>query len=241
MLYDNLKQKNSPWEGGIRNVGLIFSPLIKYNQRVIDDWIHVSDLLPTLATAAGISPISNIDGIDHWNSLVTGKALARSEILNNIDTITGYSSYMRNGWKIVNGTTNNGSYDGWLNKASDYIFPQERSYINYLKDKIRSLFSITMDANQILQLKNAATVSCNKRNPNNVPCVPLEEPCLFNIVEDPCEIENLAKNIIFKDKLLEMEEHLKQYLLTLISSRMQPADSKCDPANFNGTWSWWIE
>ena len=199
----------------------------------------MSDLLPTLASAAGIPQISNIDGISHWNSLVNGEKLARSDILNNIDLTIGYSSYMRDGWKIVNGTTNNGSFDGWLSTANEYKFSHGKSYVNYLKGKIHSLFNITMEENQILKLRNSATVNCNNLNNINIQCIPLKDPCLFNIIDDPCEMKNLAK--IFPLKLLEMQKHLEQYILETIPTRRHSADPNSDPANFNGSWNWWIK
>ena len=171
----------------------------------------MSDLLPTLASAAGLPKISNIDGIDHWQSLVNGEKLSRTDVLNNIDLIIGYSSYIKDGWKIVNGTTNNGSFDGWLSTVNENKFKLGRSYVNYLREKIHAFFNITMEEHQILKLRNDATVNCNQLSDNNVQCTPLEDPCLFYIVDDPCEMNNLAKK--FPEKLLEMEEHLEQYIV----------------------------
>lgn len=44
------------------------------------------------------------------------------------------------------------------------------------------------------ELRKDATIECPKSSYNNTePCNPLETPCLFNVVTDPCERENLAK------------------------------------------------
>lgn len=45
--------KNSAWEGATRNVAAIWSPLIKKPQRVANNYMHISDWLPTFFTAAG--------------------------------------------------------------------------------------------------------------------------------------------------------------------------------------------
>lgn len=45
--------KNTLWEGGIRGVGLIWSPLIKGSNRVSKQKFHIVDWLPTLYGAAG--------------------------------------------------------------------------------------------------------------------------------------------------------------------------------------------
>lgn len=66
--------KNTLFEGGIRSVGFIYSPLLVQSARVSTDLIHVTDWLPTLFSAAGgdigiLDP--DLDGIDQWSSLVS--------------------------------------------------------------------------------------------------------------------------------------------------------------------------
>ena len=51
------KVKNTPWEGGVRAAGLIWSPLIPAGRRgqVMSNLMDISDWLPTLFEAAGQS------------------------------------------------------------------------------------------------------------------------------------------------------------------------------------------
>lgn len=68
--------KDTLFEGGIRSVAFVWSPLIVQASRVSTDLMHVSDWLPTLFTAAGgdigaLDP--EMDGIDLWSSFVSLK------------------------------------------------------------------------------------------------------------------------------------------------------------------------
>lgn len=68
--------KQTLFEGGIRGAALIYSPLLVQSGRVSTDLMHITDWLPTLYSAAGgdiglLDP--DLDGIDQWSSLVSGK------------------------------------------------------------------------------------------------------------------------------------------------------------------------
>lgn len=66
--------KNTLFEGGVRTVAFVYSPLLVQAGRVSTDLIHITDWLPTLFSAANgdlglIDP--ELDGIDQWSSLVS--------------------------------------------------------------------------------------------------------------------------------------------------------------------------
>lgn len=60
-------------------------------------------------------------------------------------------------------------------------------------------------------------------------CNALNEPCLFDIENDPCEITNLATK--FPDIMMELENKLKYYGNIAKPIRNQPEDPRCNPAN----------
>ncbi|XP_049956678.1 arylsulfatase J-like [Schistocerca serialis cubense] len=107
-------QKHSPWEGGVRAVAAVWSPLLKRTQRVSNQLMHMTDWLPTLYSAAGmdVRELGRVDGVDMWASLSEGAPSPRSEVLHNIDDIYGYAALVRGGWKYVTGSTG-GAWDGW--------------------------------------------------------------------------------------------------------------------------------
>ena len=60
--------KDTLWEGGVRGVGLIHSPLIVRQGYVSNKMLHVCDWLPTLISAAGgkhlLENVTSLDGVD---------------------------------------------------------------------------------------------------------------------------------------------------------------------------------
>ena len=87
--------KTTLWEGGLKGIGWIISPLLKPGGRY-RNLMHVTDWLPTLAEAAGVdistlgSGFEHIDGVSHWKQLLGSNAtVPRDEILFNIDGING--------------------------------------------------------------------------------------------------------------------------------------------------------
>ncbi|XP_059146181.1 arylsulfatase I-like [Physella acuta] len=106
--------KATLWEGGVRGVGLIHSPLLQKQGYVSQQMLHVCDWLPTLVKAAGGDPstLTNLDGYDSWDMLSQNGPAVRNEILHNIDPQDDSSAIRVGDYKLLMGDLGS-SWDGW--------------------------------------------------------------------------------------------------------------------------------
>lgn len=201
-------------------------------------FFYIGDLLPTLLNLANtnIQVDTKIDGIDLSSMIVNNKGSFRNEIIT-IDDIFGYSSFILNGFKLVNGSSSAGLDDGWLGSNNN----SKINSLEYLNNVLNSKVSIilkkcnNLQPNDVENIRKRATIQCSGIHTD---CDLLNGPCLFDIVHDPCEERNLARpeNVFMKI----MQEIFYTELQHLIASHRKPSDSRCDPINFNNTWSWWL-
>ncbi|XP_048519875.1 arylsulfatase B isoform X1 [Dendroctonus ponderosae] len=258
--------KSSNWEGAMRNIAAVWSPLIKKPKRVSNNLMHISDWLPTLFTAAGLDHSqlsSSLDGRDQWKAISEAESSPRTEILHNIDDIFNTRSIRQGDWKYIYGSS--GKADEWYGSVGkDALYHYDKdSVINspvgtaisgvityqQIKEKNDKLsghksenFSVSiLDTKEIENLRKEATIVCRKPTPENElennQCNPIISPCLFNIKDDPCEVVNLATQRPLI--VITLEQEIIKYRNTARDPINIPRDPNADPAKYNGVWTNW--
>ncbi|GAB0100713.1 hypothetical protein DMENIID0001_167960 [Sergentomyia squamirostris] len=238
-------QKNSPWEGGVRVAAAVWSPMMEVRHGVSNQLIHNSDWLPTFLAMAGTRPVRNLDGFDIWPTLQKGLPSPRQTIIHNIDPIDGYSSFYYNGWKYINGTTVGGMYDGWLSFRSKYPNPLANNYpeVVMASDTWKSLSPFALrqlTPRSITKIRKNARIFCQPKVPYAMECNPLLGPCLFKIIDDPCELNNLITTFPLHAYLMKVR--LNKEKANIVYPINRPNDYEaCNPDLYNGTFTWWLD
>ena len=153
--------KGSLWEGGIRGVGFVNSPLLAKPGRVCHEMIHVSDWFPTLVKLAGgdLNGTKPLDGFDVWEAINTGEPSPRTEILHNIDP--GRSSWFHNwcaqaalrvgDWKLLTGCQSR--HSEWIPPPNSNYNMEEKNHFGN-ETKTLFLFNIAKDPEERHELSS---------------------------------------------------------------------------------------
>ncbi|KAK3599226.1 hypothetical protein CHS0354_012834 [Potamilus streckersoni] len=208
--------KGSLWEGGVHGVGFVYGRMLdeKMHGTVSQSLIHVSDWFPTLVSLAGgsLNGTQPLDGVNQWETINSGSASPRKELLHNIDPLfhkgkpayngtfdTSVRAALRIGdWKLITGNPGNGS---WI--------PPPNIDTTLLHYEVKC--------------------SSHEEMTKNV--------WLFNIAKDPYEHVDLSD--AYPSKVKEMLDRLAYYQSTAVSCRYPPGDPRANPALHGGFWGPW--
>ncbi|KAL1455069.1 hypothetical protein WDU94_009189 [Cyamophila willieti] len=241
--------KYSIYEGGIRNVAVVWSPLLTKGQ-VFNNLFHLTDWLPTLYHIAGgdLSKLSkDLDGMNHWNSLIdSGVPQQRDTILVAMNSEYNDEALIHLGWKLVKVNTSKTMSFAHMHynrtTSDDSTYDKEKilnSKTNLILAKYQSYDDFTLTSNLVDQLRTKARIDCVERAPVETNC--MDKYCLYNIIQDPCEYQNKA------NENPEMVEQLKTLLDRYkrdkenITVQIFSFEEIANPIYWHGYWSPWKE
>uniref|UniRef100_A0A336MJN3 CSON000252 protein n=1 Tax=Culicoides sonorensis TaxID=179676 RepID=A0A336MJN3_CULSO len=142
-----------------------------------------------------------------------------------------------NNFKILSGTQFEGDMDGWYGPEGD------RNVSSYdIKSVIQSKTGVELkklgfmpNFHQIKTLRQNSTVKCTERNETDIPCNPLIEHCLFDIITDPCERNNIANQ--YPDILNTLLAKIENYRQSAVPARNKNRDFRGNPRFWDWTWT----
>ncbi|CAN7938271.1 unnamed protein product, partial [Ixodes hexagonus] len=235
--------KETLWEGGVRVPAFVWSPRLGTKPRVSNQLMHISDWLPTLYAAAGgdASTLGTIDGLNMWRSLSQGSTSPRKELLLNIDPLNKIAALRYKQYKLVVGEGFDGELDDHYNFPGGSRPTNDISQLRKNSTVARVLKTFYRKRNRSwfpLPWRKNVVVDCGKNwITDNV--VPREPPYLFDIEQDPCELNNLARSQ--GNTVRFLMNKLAAYNATMVPSRMQPEDPRAYPEYHGGIWTPWLD
>ncbi|XP_050343342.1 arylsulfatase J-like isoform X2 [Nymphalis io] len=230
--------KMTPFEGGIRVNGVVWSKNLTQGEHLWKGYMHVADWLPTLLSAVGLEPPANIDGIDLWDSIVSNSESKR-DVIFEIDDYTGFMAIISNDYKLVTGVviTNYSNHQGDMFRG---IIGNGPSYEDAIRNS--TLYTVLSDLGipfkmSDTRLRNKIKISCNVDKTNI--CYPKNGKwCLFNIKEDPCEIIDLSST--YPDIAEKLYFQLKIEMNRTIPRKVpHEINLQAIPSLHNYTWDVW--
>ena len=252
--------KATLWEGGVRGVGFIHSPLLKKRGYVSQQMMHVTDWLPTLYTAAGGNPsdIKVTDGIDQWEVLSQNGKTKRTELLHNIDPISKKAAIRVGEYKLLTGhisKTWGGWYPPWTSEVKDQgqISLNDLDLASGISDFVsKGVYYSNIESNNIevydkTEYNDVAfyskgtpvKITCGTKPANaSTNCDPVKAPCLYHIPSDPCEYNNIADDN--KDIVNRLMDRLNHWTSSMVPPGNKPVDPAGNPRNLGGIWRPWL-
>ncbi|OQV25983.1 Arylsulfatase I [Hypsibius exemplaris] len=216
--------KGTLFEGGVRVPAFVWASddILRDRRRLSSQLFHISDLLPTFLSIAGNKSVDleGTDGVTQWNALLNPK-LSSPRISLVIDIFNGYRNpyfaAIKGNYKVVAGLFAYGHPvgNGWTRPVgtTDTI-PQRHNHLT---------------AVECVQAENVTLPSC----------APAKAPCLFDLIADPCELNNLAEA---KPEILgNLLKYVRAENVSYVPLIQVVRDPHFDVSLNGGLWGPWLD
>ncbi|KAK2834309.1 hypothetical protein Q7C36_015010 [Tachysurus vachellii] len=210
-------RKGTYWEGGMRAVGFVHSPLLRRRRKVSKALVHITDWYPTLVRLAGgnVSQLHGLDGYDIWETISEGKESPRYEILHNIDPLYVPSRHgsLRGGYGIWNTAV-----QAAVRMGDWKLLTGEPGYGDWTPPQVLGNFpGAWWDLERHAEARKSLW--------------------LFNITADPYERYDMAEKR--PDVVKQLLARIAFYNRTAVPVRYPAEDPRADPSLNGGAWRPW--
>ena len=213
--------KATYWEGGIRAVGFVHSPLLLNKGTRCRGLVHITDWFPTLIGLGEgtLDEDLNLDGFDVWDAISEGRPSPRQDILHNIDPI--YTKAKNGSWKAGYGLWNT-AIRAALRVGHWKLLTGVPGYSDWVPPQTFSNLLLT-----------------NRWHNERVRWDRGKSVWLFNITADPYERVDLS--LRHPHIVKKMLMRLAQYNRTAVPVRYPAKDSRSNPLYNGGVWGPWYK
>ncbi|KAG8194368.1 hypothetical protein JTE90_010984 [Oedothorax gibbosus] len=240
--------KYSLWEGGVRSVGVLWSPLLKLKKPTVSfKLMHITDWLPTFYFAAGgdLDDLGDIDGLNLWPMFLNKDTpTPRDEVLLNVDSLSSIGGLRKGDMKLI--VSDNPAEGGdWYGPSGLEDSNVTDSFDDWVWANGSVIKNILLETKQWLMKENdtwrqGAAIVCGENFlPVSGKCDFSEGPCLYNVTEDPCEYKNIAK--LFPEVVEEMLNRLRDLNATTLSIQNKEIDQRANPICHDFAYVPWLD
>ncbi|XP_072048149.1 arylsulfatase B-like isoform X2 [Amphiura filiformis] len=217
-------EKATLWEGGVRGIGFVNSPLIPPHSRgrVSHELMHVTDWFPTFVqglAGGSLNGTKPLDGFNVWDTISDKKPSARTEILHNIDPM------------ITTDIPFTEEIPAEFRHNEEFFTPTTNAAIRVGDWKLITHEPKKGDWRAPPELES----TLRKPTASNT----YKPIWLFNIKTDPLETHDLSQ--AHPDKVRELLQRLQHYNRTSVPIRYPDCDTKASPSRYYNFWIPWGE
>ncbi|XP_075534847.1 arylsulfatase B-like [Dermacentor variabilis] len=231
--------KGTLWEGGTRAAAFLWSSLLARRRRVSNLLMHITDWLPTLYSVAGgnVAKLPQLDGHNMWQHLSNGWRSPRAEVLYNIGPSLSAGAIRDSRYKLVVDST--GLFNQRYLTTGGSHPRRDMDDLLFKSDVVKALrYMYGMDGGFGLPKgwRRRATLDCGEWYGKNFSSS--DSVYLFDIVKDPCELNNLAR--VHPNIVAKLQQRLNAYQAGAVPTLHKPPDQAALPDRHNGTWAPWV-
>ncbi|KAL1479944.1 hypothetical protein MTO96_051456 [Rhipicephalus appendiculatus] len=226
--------KSTAWEGGVRTPAVFWYGRLssRLPRPPSQQMMHIIDWAPTLYAAAGgdVSALGEVDGRDQWEMLSAGKHSARKDMILQIEDLDQESAIISGRYKLVNRseTQTDPQLDSRVHR------PEGEPPVELELDSLMK----SSEAWKALQGSLPPISHYNEAVRDNFD--PFDTTFVFDIISDPCELNNLASSEPeLRDRLLKKLATFRTQIP--IDPMTTEVDERGFPEHHQCTWSTWLD